>query len=142
MLEGIYSWRIVCWKGYRFWDEMNPFDNDDKGSERSVSISSSTSSSGDSDEVNRLMQALIPKDEIKKESEPLAEKESGIEKSMARIETIRKSIRLMEDSNCALEKLIHQYEIESQQEERVRLQHVIAERPQRSNRVAASSRVQ
>lgn len=141
-MEGIYSWRIVCWKGYRFWDEMNPFDNDDKGSERSVSISSSTSSSGDSDEVNRLMQALIPKDEIKKESEPLTEKESGIEKSMARIEAIRKSIRLMEDSNCALEKLIHQYEIESQQEERVRLQHVIAERIQRSNRVAASSRVQ
>ena len=95
---------------------MNPFDNDDKGSERSVSISSSTSSSGDSDEVNRLMQALIPKDEIKKESEPLTEKESGIEKSMARIEAIRKSIRLMEDSNCALEKLIHQYEIEPQQE--------------------------
>lgn len=142
MLEGIYSRRIVCWKGYRFWDEMNPFDNDDKASERSVSISSSTSSSGDSDEVNRLMQALIPKDEIKKESEPLTEKESGIEKSMARIEAIRKSIRLMEDSNCALEKLIHQYEIESQQEERVRLQHAIAERIQRSNRVAASSRVQ
>lgn len=120
---------------------MNPFDNDDKASERSVSISSSASSSGDSAEVNRLMQALIPKDEIKKDSEPLAEKENRIEKSMARIEAIRKSIRLMEDSNCALEKLIHQYEIESQQEERVHLQHVIAERIQRSNRVAASSRV-
>ena len=120
---------------------MNPFDNDETANKRSVSIASSTSSSGDSDEVNRLMQALIPKEGFKKESELSTEKERGIEKCMARIEAIRKSIRLMEDSNHALEKLIHQYEIESQQEGRVRLQHTIAERMLRSNRIAASSRV-
>ena len=122
---------------------MNPFDNPSKDALDSSTDSSSSNRSIDranSEEVNRLMEELVPREITPKE---IPEEEDGttITTCLTKIDSIRQTIKQIEDANCALKKVIHSYELEQRPEQRASLQRTIASIIQKTNQIAAHSRV-
>lgn len=118
---------------------MNRFDspNEDARNSLSDSLSSINSSEGtNTEEVNRLMEELVPREVTPKEVQQ-DEDDTTIMTCLTKIDSIRQTIKQIDDANHTLEKIIHSYELEQQESQ----QHTIASIIQRTNQIAAQSRV-
>lgn len=86
------------------------------------------------------MEELVPREITPKE---IPEEEDGttITTCLTKIDCIRQTIKQIEDANCTLKNVIHSYELEKRPEQRASLQRTIASIIQKTNQIAAHSRV-